>query len=91
MTTPDSEWIYCEYRYPRLSGKYLVAVRLAEKNANYILINEYDEKQKAFSFDLTMKERSLPDRVYAWQYIEPAPIYPDALRSKENQPKQTGK
>lgn len=91
MTTPDSEWIYCHYRYPRIKGKYLVAVRLAEKNANYILINEYDEKQKAFSFDLTMKEKGLPDRVYAWQYIEPAPIHPDALKAKENQPKQTGK
>lgn len=86
----DNRWIYCQQRYPSKNGKYLVVARINEKktkvnNANIVFISEYNCKIGSFDFDLNMKEKGFNERIYAWQAIDPPPLHPDVLVSKENQ------
>lgn len=78
-----SDWHYIDDQTPQQAGKYLVVARVYGRNSkiNYVFLNDWDNKQQAFTYDIARAERGIgtdDERIYAWlpykQPPHPKPI-----------------
>lgn len=74
-----TQWHYYPKAKPPKEGDYFVASwtwkDIGRNRQRLTLLNHYTP-EKGFDFDLTMSERSQPERIYAWYEIPPIPPLP---------------
>lgn len=81
-----SDWNYIDDKLPLTNGTYLCVARVSTKTTrvNHVFLNDWDNKRKAFTYDLNRQDKKVgseEERIYAWlPYKQPPNPRPTILK-----------